>query len=598
MAARGTPALVAAALPLTGCVDPTQGPGEGQASPGEGAGATAAARTAQDVVIAAGSEPDSLNPVLGYARWGDGKVFEGLVRLTADLTVEPVLAQTLPEVSDDGLTVVFTPRDGVTFHDGTPLTADDVVFTYESALDPAHASPRRRPLLDPGPGVRERIRGRVAAWLPQSPVSAMTPVLTVGHHLVEKARVHADGAAPAQDLLARAMERHRVDPGWWRRLPSQLSGGQAQRVSNALALLGDPGLVLADEPTAGLDRELARRTGQVLRALAHEEHRAVLVVTHDLTLAEEIADDVVLLDAGVSSGPTGPEELARRRRAASHARVHHGPVAPPRTAARAGHGEDARVARGESAGPGQGERARLGLSGVGLTITRGRGHVVRRGVDVRVAPDTTTGLQAPSGAGKTTLLRTLALLHAPAAGHVELDGRVLHGTGHRVPAAVRRAVGYVPQDPRQAVDPRWTLGRTLLEPVRLGRGARLRALPHTHPDAHLRTHPDTDPAADPDATLVARLLERVGLPPELGARRPEEVSGGQLQRVVLARALAMDPDYLLLDEPTSMVDAASAQAVVAAVHAHQHATGCGVLVASHDEELLRTWCDEVLRWAD
>lgn len=141
MAARGTPALVAAALLLTGCVDPTRGPGEGQASPGEGAGATAAARTAQDVVIAAGSEPDSLNPVLGYARWGDGKVFEGLVRLTADLTVEPLLAQTLPEVSDDGLTVVFTLRDGVTFHDGTPLTADDVVFTYESALDPAHASP-------------------------------------------------------------------------------------------------------------------------------------------------------------------------------------------------------------------------------------------------------------------------------------------------------------------------------------------------------------------------------------------------------------------------------------------------------------------------
>lgn len=197
--------------------------------------------------------------------------------------------------------------------------------------------------------------------------------------------------------------------------------------------------------------------------------------------------------------------------------------------------------------------------------------VVRGGVDVRVEQDRTTGLMAPSGAGKTTLLRTLALLHAPAAGRVELEGRPVRGTGHRVPAEVRRRIGYVPQDPHRAVDPRWSLARILLEPLRLG----------------------SLPAGEEQ---VAGLLDRVGLPPDLAQRRPDQVSGGQLQRVVLARALALEPDYLLLDEPTSMVDSATAEAVARAVHEHQHATGCGVLVASHDEELIRTWCDTVITW--
>lgn len=433
-------------------------------------------------------------------------------------------------------------------------------------------------LLDPGRRERARLRGRVAAWLPQSPVSALTPVLSVRHHLQEKARVHVPPGQVRASVDA-ALRRHDVEPGWLRRLPSQLSGGQAQRVSNALALLGDPGLVLADEPTTGLDRDRARAAGAELTVLAHEENRAVLVVTHDLELAEQVADRVVELDDGRARDDedlTSRDVLARVR-AASHEHAPHR-LDPHRFAPQGLAPQNlARQSPARASSPGAPPGARrdgpedVGLAGVGLTLRRGRGRLVRSDVDIRVRPDTTTGLMAPSGAGKTTLLRTLALLHAPSAGQVRLEGRVVRGTGHQVPPALRRRIAYVPQDPRQAVDPRWRLGRTVAEPLRLaGRSV--------------------------EDSSVPQLLELVGLDPELADRRPDEVSGGQLQRVVLARAIAMDADYLLLDEPTSMVDAGTSRAVVAAVHEHQHRTGCGVLVASHDEELLRTWCDVVLRW--
>lgn len=422
-----------------------------------------------------------------------------------------------------------------------------------------HGTDETCDLLHAGTAERERLRGRTVAWLPQAPVATLTPVLTVGAHLREKARVHASDPRAVQDLVTAASRRHEVEPAWWRRLPSQLSGGQAQRVSNALSLLGDPALVLADEPTAGLDAARARAAGQLLSRLAHEEGRAVLAVTHDLALAEQVADEVVVLDAGRTVESGDADRLVARARTAAHRQVPH------------------RTAREALAAAPTGRELRVDR----LTVVRGADRVVLRDLSLAVPRDRTTGLMAPSGSGKTTLLRTLALLHPPRSGAVVLDGIPLKGWGYAVPARVRRRIGYVAQDPRGAVDPRWTVGQIVAEPLRLaGRQERGRRR-----------------ASVPEGAVVD-LLARVGLPPDLAGRRPDEVSGGQLQRVVVARALALDPDYLLLDEPTSMVDAATAVDVLSAVHRHQHATGCGVLVASHDEELLRRWCDTVLRWED
>jgi peptide/nickel transport system ATP-binding protein len=180
-------------------------------------------------------------------------------------------------------------------------------------------------------------------------------------------------------------------------------------------------------------------------------------------------------------------------------------------------------------------------------------------LSIALEPGRTVGLLGPSGCGKSTLVRVLALLQAPWAGKVEIDGVPVTGYRYAAPASLRRTVGVVFQQPRLSVDPRFTLRRTIGE----------------------------------DAS---RLAELVDLTPELLDRRPHEVSEGQLQRACLARALAVRPKYLLCDEMTAMLDASTTAALVGVVRKHSATHGLGVLAVSHDEALLHAWCDEIVRW--
>lgn len=214
----------------------------------------------------------------------------------------------------------------------------------------------------------------------------------------------------------------------------------------------------------------------------------------------------------------------------------------------------------------------VSLVGEGLVGGWRRGHAVVDALDVHVEPGRVLGLAGPSGCGKSTLVRMLALLHDPWRGVVCVDGTAVPRTRHRAPAALRRRIGVVFQQPRSAADPRLTLEEILTEPLRAG-GERDRAV------------------------LAARaedLCDRVGLTRDLRTRRPHEVSDGQLQRACLARALATGPDYLLCDEMTAMLDASTTAALVAVIGA-EVGRGLGVLTVSHDEPLLAAWAEEVLR---
>ena len=181
-------------------------------------------------------------------------------------------------------------------------------------------------------------------------------------------------------------------------------------------------------------------------------------------------------------------------------------------------------------------------------------------------PGRTLGLLGPSGCGKSTLVRVLAMLQQPWSGTLEIDQQPVHGSRHAAPAPLRRRVGVIFQQPRLAVDPRFTLRRAITE------------------------------ARPADPADVDDLATRVGLTRQLLDRRPHQVSEGQLQRACLARTLAVNPRYLLCDEMTAMLDASTTAALVGVVRAWAEATGAGVLAVSHDDALLTTWCDETISW--
>lgn len=183
----------------------------------------------------------------------------------------------------------------------------------------------------------------------------------------------------------------------------------------------------------------------------------------------------------------------------------------------------------------------------------------------------TVGLRGRSGCGKSTLVRILAFLQRPDGGRVRLDGTAVAGVRHAIPAAVRTRVAVLFQSPRAAADPRLRLADLIAEPLR-ATGQSTRA-----------------------AARTTELADLVGLTPDLLTRQPHEVSDGQLQRACLARALALDPSYLLCDEATVMLDASTQAHVAAVIREQQRQHGTGVLVVSHDPPLLVRWTDRVVQ---
>ncbi|MCB5183219.1 ABC transporter ATP-binding protein [Streptomyces antimicrobicus] len=210
----------------------------------------------------------------------------------------------------------------------------------------------------------------------------------------------------------------------------------------------------------------------------------------------------------------------------------------------------------------------------GVTAGYDPRHPVVRGAHLTLRPGEAVGLLGPSGCGKSTLAKVAALLHRPDRGSLTLDGTPVTGYRHRAPRALRTAVGVVFQQPRLAADPRLRLHDLVAEPLRAtGRRAEV-------------------------AAAVPELAERVGLGADLLARRPHEVSDGQLQRACLARALVLEPRWLVCDEMTAMLDASTTAALVGVVEDYRARTGAGLLAVGHDPVLLARWCDRVAHWSE
>ncbi|KFN45871.1 ATP-binding cassette domain-containing protein [Arenimonas metalli] len=396
------------------------------------------------------------------------------------------------------------------------------------------------------PGGRDHaaLRGRAIAWMPQDPQASLHPLRRVGALLVESLRVlrGLDAAAARREALALFDRLQLPTPGeLFDRYPHQLSGGQRQRVLLALALAGQPRLLLADEPTSALDPRLAKESLDLIDGLRRELGLAVLLVSHDLPLVAAYAQRVAILRRGecVEAGDAAhvfanPAHAYTRELLAADRLPAPEPSAP-----------GPRLLEVDALSVHYPRAPAPSVSEASLSLHRGE----------------CLALVGESGSGKSTLGRALLrLMRGDTRGRILVDGEDLLQAGRVRLRALRRRIGVVFQDPYASLDPRMRIGDIVAEPLRI----------------HALGERGEYPAR------VAALLGAVGLDPALADRWPHQLSGGQRQRVAIARALATDPDLLVCDEAVSALDAHHRAGVLALLGRLKRERGLALLFITHD----------------
>ena len=471
-----------------------------------------------------------------------------------------------------------------------------------------------------GAGLR-RVRGGAVGMVFQNPLSALNPSHRVGTQIAEAVRLHrtvsrAGARARALELMREVgipEPEQRIDD-----YPHQFSGGQRQRVMIAIALAAEPKLLIADEPTTGLDPLVAAQILTLLARLRRTHEMGVLFVTHDFGVVRAHADSVHVLYAGrtVELGPAAPL-FAHPRHHYTAALLAAVPVAGRRTltdipgqmpepgrrppgcrfAPRCPRRQDEceegyppLLAVGETraaclfpiAQPAARVNGWAGEATAGrnvqepllvlerVSVRYGQGAPVLRDVSLSIRRGECLGVVGESGSGKSTLGRAI-LQMVPHAGRIALDGRDLGTLPGREKLAARRRLQVVFQDPRESLNPTMSIGEIVTEPLRiagtLGRGERARE--------------------------AGRLLEHVGLPASLAGRAPREISGGQAQRVAIARALAVRPELIVLDEPTSSLDVSTQATLLNLLRALGQSDGIAYVLISHDLAAVSFMADRI-----
>ncbi|MGA5047240.1 dipeptide ABC transporter ATP-binding protein [Streptomyces arboris] len=407
------------------------------------------------------------------------------------------------------------------------------------------------------------LRGAKAAMVFQDPLSSLDPYYPVGDQIAEVYRVHHRASRKA--ARARAVEvLDRVgipDAARRSRLrPHEFSGGMRQRALIAMALACEPRLIVADEPTTALDVTVQAQILDLLHTLRQETGMGLLLVTHDVGVAAESVDDVLVMRDGreVERGPVArvlgsPREAYTKELLAAVPRVETRRVVPSQRAA-----EDAAplleaVDLRREFGRGSGKVAAVG--GVSLTVHAGQ----------------TLGIVGESGSGKTTLGRMLVRLLDPTAGRLRYGGTEIGSLSEKELRPFRRELQMVFQDPVASLNPRRSVGESVADPLRAA-GER--------DEGRVRDR-------------VGALLERVGLDPAHFERYPHEFSGGQRQRIGIARALAAEPKVIVCDEPVSALDVTTQAQVVALLAELQRELGIGLVFIAHDLAVVRQVSDRV-----
>ena len=411
------------------------------------------------------------------------------------------------------------------------------------------------------------MRGRDIGMVFQEPMTALNPVKTIGAQVAETIIIHgrgnrAEAKAIARDTLNRVELPENRFP--LSRYPHELSGGQRQRVVIAMAIALRPNLLIADEPTTALDVTTQAQILELLKRLVVEDNMAMMMITHDLAVVADLADDIVIMKSGevVEAGPANTlfQTMSHPYTKALFAASSHVPdrdppdatPTPPLLAVKS-VSRDYILPRTTIFGAAKMFRA---VNNVSFTIKRGE----------------SLGLVGESGCGKSTLTRAILGLEDVQAGEILIDGDPVFA-GHSVNIAVRRKMQVVFQDPYGSFNPRHKVARLVAEPF------------------HLLETPPTG-AARRDA--IAHALESVGLAAADGQKYIHEFSGGQRQRIAIARSLVIKPALIILDEAVSALDVSIRAQILDLLAELSDRFGLTYLFISHDLSVVRSITDRVL----
>ena len=481
-------------------------------------------------------------------------------------------------------------------HGGGPIASGKISFTRRNGgkLDLAKAAD----------SVMRTIRGGEISMIFQEPMTSLNPVFSVGTQVAEAVMLHQGlSHAEAEAEALRMLELVRIPEAKQilKRYPHQLSGGMRQRVMIAMALSCKPSLLIADEPTTALDVTIQAQILQLIRQLQEEMGMAVIFITHDMGVVAEVADRVLVMYHGEAVEEGTCEQIFHNPR---HPYTQSLLAAVPRLGSMRGTDEPAPFPLLRITDP---EAEQLGTADMDETpvdmpepvasapsvsdgpvlsvdnlITRfdvetgfwgkvkRRVHAVEQ-VSFNLYPGETLGLVGESGCGKSTIGRSLIGLETPRSGSIVFNGQELTQVSGSQLQKLRRNIQYVFQDPYAALDPRLTVGFSIMEPLLIHKVC-------SRQEAERR---------------VGELLERVDLDPAMAVRYPHEFSGGQRQRVCIARALAMNPEIIIADESVSALDVSVRAQIINLLLALQKEFRIAFLFISHDMAVIERVCHRV-----
>lgn len=501
---------------------------------------------------------------------------ERTVHAVKDLSFTVAQGETLAIVgeSGSGKSVTSLSLMRLVENGGGTITQGEMLFTgrQQKTVDLARLDKKQL----------RAIRGADMAMIFQEPMTSLNPVFTVGEQIAESIRLHQGlSASQAMSEALRMLDQVRIPEAKnvLTRYPHQLSGGMRQRVMIAMGLACKPSLLIADEPTTALDVTIQAQILQLIRELQKEMNMGVIFITHDMGVVAEVADRVLvmykgnkveedtsqkiftfpqhpytkaLLSAvprlGAMSGKTLPERFELLTMQEEH--VQKSPL------------QDVPLMPDYESGPILQVKnlvTRFDITGGLLGRVKKRVHAVEK-VSFDLYPKETLAIVGESGCGKSTTGRTLLKLIQAQGGEILFDGQDITKLNTRDMQKVRRDIQFIFQDPYASLDPRQTIGYSIMEPLLIHQIC----------------------SKEEASKRVGWLLEKVGLSADMAQRYPHEFSGGQRQRICIARALALNPKVVIADESVSALDVSIQAQIVNLLMDLQQEFGISYIFISHD----------------